>query len=49
LYDKRHGNGKLKYADGSEYDGNWSHDTREGMAKFTWPDGSVYIGTFIAD
>ncbi len=39
--------GSFKYADGSEYVGEWdSNGQRNGVGQLTTPDGSVYVGQF---
>lgn len=41
--------GSFKYADGSEYIGDWnSSGQRDGVGQLTTPDGSVYVGQFKA-
>ena len=41
---KRHGRGKMKYADGNIYDGMWLDNRRDGYGKMTYNDGCVYDG-----
>jgi len=43
---KPHGQGKMKYSHGAEYDGHWNNGIIHGQGKYTWPDGSVYEGNF---
>ena len=46
---KPHGNGKMTYADGSNYQGAWVHGMRQGLGKVLFPDGSFYKGDFNAN
>lgn len=36
------GNGKMKYANGDECEGEWRDGNMNGQGKMTWPDGTVY-------
>jgi len=38
------GEGKMVYADGSEYEGNWERDLRHGIGKMSWltPEGKAF-------
>eukprot|EP00037_Helgoeca_nana_P029476 m.351703 g.351703 ORF g.351703 m.351703 type:complete len:141 (+) comp27980_c7_seq1:524-946(+) len=41
----KHGNGMLKYPDGSVYDGEFKDDEFNGMGTFKWPTtGESYVG-----
>jgi len=44
---QKHGNGKMKYDNGNEYDGQWKNNKRDGKGttKYT-PSGNVYTGTW---
>jgi hypothetical protein len=44
-----HGRGKLTYADGSVYDGLFSHGSRHGHGRMTWQDGRWYLGEWVDD
>ena len=37
--DKRNGEGKMTWPDGSIYEGDWKDDLRNGRGKHTWPNG----------
>ncbi|CAF3486039.1 unnamed protein product [Rotaria sp. Silwood1] len=41
---KKHGKGKMDYADGNKYIGDWANDVRTGQGVFIWSDGSHYEG-----
>lgn len=41
---KRHGKGKLTYANGNEYDGYWEDSKKHGKGKFKWANGDIYDG-----
>lgn len=45
------GNGvaKVKYTDGSVYEGDWALNKREGNGKMTWRNGDVYQGEWKGD
>ena len=40
----RHGQGEIRYADGSVYAGGWSYGYPSGLGTFTHADGEQYIG-----
>jgi hypothetical protein len=42
------GLGKIKFADGSSYSGNWAEGERHGAGEMTYADGSVYQGSWRA-
>ncbi|CAH8616450.1 unnamed protein product [Heterobilharzia americana] len=46
---ERHGYGRMNYADGSIYEGDWSHNLQQGQGKYIGADGSKYTGGFIAN
>lgn len=46
-YNKRHGQGTQKFADGSIYNGDWVHDRRQGYGDIKHRDGSVYDVSFL--
>ena len=41
---KQHGKGKLTWAIGSKYEGEWKDGNRHGKGKQTWADGNKYEG-----
>jgi hypothetical protein len=41
-----HGKGKLTWADGKIYEGEFVNDKREGHGVFTWKDNRKYIGAW---
>ncbi len=41
-----HGNGKLKYPDGSDYEGQFQFDKRHGVGKMVYPNGDSYNGNW---
>merc|ERR1711925_25908 len=41
--------GKLMWADGSVYEGNWQNDKQHGNGKIKWANGDFYEGEFLAD
>jgi hypothetical protein len=41
-----HGTGKLRLADGSEYEGQFAYDKRHGVGKMVLPNGDSYNGNF---
>ena len=43
---KWHGNGTLKFPDGSTYIGEWKNNKMHGVGVFTWSDGKVKKGTW---
>ena len=48
--DKRHGDGKYTFADGScVYDGTWENDKRQGRGVELLSDGSKFVGQYVAD
>ena len=38
--------GKLKFPDGSTYEGEWKNSKMHGKGVFTWSDGKVMEGTW---
>lgn len=38
------GKGKMTYANGNTYDGDWNNGQIEGIGTFTWANGKVYKG-----
>lgn len=44
--DKMHGEGKIKFEDGSEFIGSFSDDKKHGKGVFTMSDSSRYEGNF---
>ena len=46
---KRHGRGKLIFADDRCYEGDWVNDKKHGKGKFTWPTGEMYEGDWAND
>jgi len=47
--DKRHGEGKQFYPDGSVYFGQWLAGQRSGQGILWQPDGGVYVGEWLQD
>lgn len=45
----RHGQGMLTWADGSIYEGWWSHDKANGHGRLIHYDGSMYLGSWAND
>lgn len=45
--DKKHGQGKMTYADGSYYEGTWKQDIMHGSGKLVTCDNEVYEGEFM--
>jgi len=45
--DKKHGRGKMTYADGSYYDGQWRNDKMHGKGTFVTADNEVYVGDYV--
>ena len=43
----RNGYGKITWADGSYYEGNWVWGERTGKGTYVWADGDTYTGDFI--
>ena len=41
---KKHGKGKYKWNDGSEYTGDWEDNKISGTGVYTWLDGRRYEG-----
>lgn len=39
-------NGRMEYADGAVYEGEFVHGERHGEGKLTLPDKSIYVGHF---
>lgn len=44
---KKHGKGKLNFADGSYYNGEFSDNEIHGKGSYNWPDGRIYVGDWI--
>lgn len=44
-----HGKGTVKWADGSEYVGEWKEGRKQGQGTYTWADGSKYVGGWWSD
>ena len=42
-----HSFGKLTYAKGSVYEGNWENDTIHGYGKYIDADGKIYEGEYV--
>jgi hypothetical protein len=45
----RHGQGVLRAADGSRYEGRWQYDQRSGQGKILMPTGLTYQGEWRDD
>lgn len=41
---QKHGNGKMRYDNGNEYDGQWKANKRDGKGTTRYASGNVYIG-----
>lgn len=41
---QKHGNGKMRYDNGNEYDGQWKNNKRDGKGTTRYASGNVYIG-----
>jgi hypothetical protein len=41
---KKNGSGKLMFADGSYYDGEFLANDIHGRGVYVWPDGKKYVG-----
>ena len=41
---EKHGNGRMKYDNGNEYDGQWKNNKRDGKGSTRYASGNVYIG-----
>ena len=39
---KKHGRGKMEYANGGKHEGMWVNNTRTGQGVHTYADGSRY-------
>ena len=44
---KRHGQGKYTWTNGTVYQGNWVNGKKEGKGYQTWSDGSSYEGSYL--
>lgn len=44
---EKHGRGKLRYRNGSEYRGSWHRDACAGAGWHKSSDGSIYIGEWM--
>jgi hypothetical protein len=43
---RKHGFGKMDFADGSTYEGSWDNDDMRGNGTRNWGDGINYVGEF---
>ena len=41
-----HGQGKIIWSNGHEYEGGWLKNKRHGKGKYTWPDTTCYEGEY---
>ena len=41
-----HGYGKIEWADGRRYEGEYENDKKQGQGIFYWADGRKYVGTW---
>jgi radial spoke head protein 1 len=48
-FGKKEGFGKMKYPNGSVYNGAWTKDQRHGAGSYTYPNGDVYTGRWSND
>ena len=46
---ERHGNGKMTYADGDVYEGEWKNNKKSGNGKMTFKNNSSYDGKWRSD
>ena len=46
---RRHGQGKMTYADGGVYIGDWRYDQRYGEGTMKYTGGNVYHGNWVSD
>ena len=46
LNGKRHGKGRIEFANGYKYIGDWADDTPTGFGTFIWTNGDYYEGEF---
>ena len=46
---KFHGHGKIVYANGESYDGEWHAGQRHGTGTYRYSDGGVYVGSWESD
>ena len=37
----------FKFADGSQYEGDWAFDKMNGNGNYTWPDGTHVQGQYV--
>ena len=44
-----HGNGKIIFDNGIQYDGEWQFGKKEGYGAFVFPCGMEYLGNFKND
>eukprot|EP00746_Dinoflagellata_sp_MGD_P154601 gnl/MRDRNA2_/MRDRNA2_84921_c0_seq3.p1 gnl/MRDRNA2_/MRDRNA2_84921_c0~~gnl/MRDRNA2_/MRDRNA2_84921_c0_seq3.p1 ORF type:complete len:232 (+),score=36.04 gnl/MRDRNA2_/MRDRNA2_84921_c0_seq3:102-797(+) len=42
----KHGEGKLRWQDGREYEGEFLYDQMHGKGVMTWPTGAKYVGEY---
>lgn len=47
LFQMRHGNGKMTYKNGEEYNGGWKEDKRSGTGVMKWANGDSYEGGWL--
>ena len=43
----KHGYGRYKWANGSNYKGNWDENKINGYGEYNWNDGRVYQGYWL--
>ena len=41
-----HGFGKIEWADGRRYEGEYENDKKQGQGTFYWADGRKYVGSW---
>ncbi len=44
--DRRHGEGRMSFRDGSCYEGAWARGERNGLGRMRAPGGDVFVGAF---
>ena len=41
------GSGRMEFASGAVYEGDFVNNKFHGKGKYTWPNGSMYEGNFV--
>jgi len=42
-----HWKGKIEYANGNSYEGDWLNNKYNGIGTYRWSDGSYYVGEWL--